>query len=63
MEQNNIRIWKIVYAVCLLITLASLISIPYLYEDISGDSVPNRPKRSPPIVFGGILLLKESFWL
>jgi hypothetical protein len=26
-------------------------SLPYLYKDISGDNIPNRPQGEPPIVY------------
>jgi len=43
--------WKIILGVSILITVLSLISLPTLYENISGDSIPNRPQREPPIEY------------
>ena len=43
--------WKIFLGVSILITVLSLISLPTLYEDISGDSIPNLSQRGPPIEY------------
>ena len=43
--------WKIILGVSILITVLSLISLPTLYEDISGDSIPNLSQRGPPIEY------------
>ena len=43
--------WKIILGVSILITVISLISLPTLYEDISGDSIPNLSQRGPPIEY------------
>ena len=43
--------WKIILGVSILITVLSLISLPTLNVNISGDSIPNRPQRKPPIEY------------
>ena len=43
--------WKITLGVSILITMLSLISLPTLYENISGDSVPNVSQKGPPIEY------------
>ena len=49
MESNNG--WKILLGVCVLVFVFSLSSLPSLYENISGDSIPNRPQKEPPIEY------------
>ena len=51
MDPQNIGIWKILVVVSTLVFLISLLSLPNLYENISGDSIPNRPQKEPPIVY------------
>ena len=51
MESKPSEFWKIVLGICILIFIFSLISLPSLYERISGDSIPNRPQREPPIEY------------
>ena len=51
MESIPAKYWKIILGVSILITLLSLISLPTLYEDISGDSIPNLSQRKPPIEY------------
>jgi hypothetical protein len=43
--------WKLVLGVSVIVLLYSLISLPTLYENISGDSIPNRPQKEPPIEY------------
>ena len=43
--------WKIILGISILITVLRLISLPTLYEDISGDSIPNLSQRKPPIEY------------
>ena len=43
--------WKIILGVSVIVLLYSLFSLPTLYENISGDSIPNRPQREPPIEY------------
>jgi hypothetical protein len=45
------RYWKIILGVSIIVTALSLISLPTLYKNISGDSIPNRPQREPPIEY------------
>ena len=45
------RFWKIILVVSIIITIVSLASLPYLYENISGDNIPNRPQGEPPIEY------------
>ena len=47
-SNNN---WNILLWVSVLILVFSLVSLPSLYENISGDSVPNRPQKEPPIEY------------
>ena len=51
MGPPNIGIWKILLVVSVLFFIFSLMSLPYLYENISGDNIPNRPQGEPPIVY------------
>jgi len=51
MDPPNIRIWKTLLVASVLVIVFSLISLPYLYENISGDNIPNRPQGEPPIVY------------
>ena len=43
--------WKIILGVSILIAVLSLISLPTLYEDISGDGIPNNSPKEPPIEY------------
>jgi len=43
--------WKIILGLGIIITVLSLVSIPTLYENISGDNIPNRPQKEPPIEY------------
>ena len=45
------RFWKIILIVTIIITIVSLASLPYLYENISGNNIPNRPQGEPPIEY------------
>lgn len=45
------KYWRIILGIGILITVISLISLPTLYEDISGDSVPNVSQKGPPIEY------------
>ena len=51
MDPQEVKIWKILLVVSTLVFFISLISLPNLYENISGDSIPNRPQKEPPIVY------------
>ena len=51
MSVSNTNTWKILLSVCILVIILSLISLPNLYLNISGDSVPNRPQKEPPVVY------------
>ena len=51
MENVPANYWKVVLGVGILVTMLSLISLPTLYGNISGDSIPNRPQREPPIEY------------
>jgi hypothetical protein len=52
-EMNNLpsKRWKIILGISIIIAIINLLSLPTLYENISGDSVPNRPQREPPIEY------------
>jgi len=43
--------WKIILGVSFLIAVFSLISLPTLYKNISGDSIPNNSPQGPPIEY------------
>jgi formate hydrogenlyase subunit 3/multisubunit Na+/H+ antiporter MnhD subunit len=43
--------WKVILGVSILITVLCLISLPTLYEDISGDGVQNLSPQGPPIEY------------
>ena len=45
------RYWKIIQIVSIIITIVSIASLPYLYENISGDSIPNNSPQGPPIEY------------
>ena len=51
MDPQSIDIWKILLVASTLVFLYSLNSLPHLYENISGDSIPNRPQGEPPIIY------------
>ena len=45
------RFWKIILGASIIIIIVSLASLPYLYENISGDSIPNNSPKGPPIEY------------
>jgi hypothetical protein len=45
------RYWKMIFGFSLIITILSLLSLPSLYENISGDSIPNVSQKGPPIEY------------
>jgi len=49
MEGLPDKYWKIILGISILIAVLSLISLPTLNEDISGDSIPNVSQKGPPI--------------
>lgn len=51
MNSQNRLLWKIMLVISTLVLVFSLISLPGLYENISGDNIPNRPQKEPPIEF------------
>ena len=51
MGQHSYRIWGALLVLSVLVFLYSLASMPYLYENISGDNIPNRPQGEPPVVY------------
>ena len=51
MDNIPAEYWKIILGVSILITMLSLISLPTLYENISGDSIPNISQKGPPIEY------------
>jgi hypothetical protein len=51
MDQPDSRIWQILLVVCALVTVLSLSSLPGLNENVSGDGIPNRPQKEPPIEY------------
>ncbi len=51
MGSAGISTWKILLLVSVLVTAAMVLSLPSLYENVSGDSIPNRPQREPPVEY------------
>jgi len=51
MDAVPAKYWKIVLGVGVIMTIFSLMSLPSLYENISGDGIPNRPQKEPPIEY------------
>lgn len=51
MDPKNVGVWKTLFVLSTLIILFILGSLPSLYENISGDGIPNRPQGEPPIVY------------
>ena len=51
MESNISGLWKYLLVFSILVFVVNLISLPNLVENISGDSIPNRPQGGPPIVY------------
>ena len=51
MSVPSFRIWKMLLVASIRVSLFSLLSLPNLYENISGDNIPNRPQGEPPIVY------------
>jgi len=51
MGQQNYGIWGTLLVLSMLVFLYSFASLPNLYENISGDNIPNRPQGEPPIVY------------
>jgi len=51
MNTNGINIWKLVLVIAIAVTLLNIFSLSTLQENISGDGVPNRPQREPPIEY------------
>ena len=43
--------WRIILGASIIITIVSIASLPYLYENISGDSIPNNSPQGPPIEY------------
>jgi hypothetical protein len=43
--------WKVILGVSILITVLCLVSLPTLYENISGDGIPNNSPQGPPIEY------------
>lgn len=51
MGSHSVGAWKVLLAVSALVLSASILSLPSLYTNISGDGVPNRPQREPPVQY------------
>ena len=51
MSYHNVGFWRLLFIISLVIAVISLFSLTRLYENISGDSIPNRPQKEPPIVY------------
>ena len=45
------KYWKVILGVSILISVLCLVSLTTLYEDISGDSIPNNSPQGPPIEY------------
>lgn len=51
MNTQNKNIWKLGLVIALTVALLSLFSLATLQERISGDGVPNRPQKEPPLEY------------
>ena len=51
MSKASTQYWRIILGVSIIITIVSIASLPYLYENISGDSIPNNSPQGPPIQY------------
>jgi len=51
MSYHNLGFWRLLFLISLVIAVISLFSLTRLYENISGDNIPNRPQKEPPIVY------------
>ncbi|MBD3204756.1 hypothetical protein GF319_00260 [Candidatus Bathyarchaeota archaeon] len=45
------RFWKVLLFASICFTFLGLFSLTGLRENISGDSIPNRPQHGPPIEY------------
>lgn len=61
MDQPDSRIWQILLVVCALVIVLSLSSLPGLYENVSGDGIPNRPQKEPPNKYRWDIALSRIF--
>jgi len=43
--------WKIVLGVCVLALVYNLSTFPNYVSNISGDGIPNRPQKEPPLEY------------
>ena len=48
---NSNSPWNIVLGISIIVFVVSIATFPSLSENISGDGVPNRPQREPPIEY------------
>lgn len=51
MDNKRTNIWKLVLVIAVAVALLSLFSLSGLQVNISGDGVPNRPQREPPLEY------------
>ena len=43
--------WKVIQSICILVLLVSIVTFPTPSQNVSGDGIPNRPEREPPIEY------------
>ncbi len=51
MDNIPTKFWIIIVILGILFSVLNLLSLAMLYENISGDSIPNRPQKQPPIEY------------
>ena len=51
MDNIPTKFWILILIVGILFSVLNLLSLATLYENISGDSIPNRPQKQPPIEY------------
>ena len=43
--------WKVIQSISILVLLVSILTFPTPSQNVSGDGIPNRPQREPPIEY------------
>ena len=51
MNTQSENTWKLVLVIALTVAVLSIFSLSTLQERISGDGVPNRPQKEPPLEY------------
>lgn len=50
-KMNRSNPWNVVLGISIILVIVSIATFPPLYHNISGDGVPNRTQREPPIIY------------